>query len=163
MNGSLIVKDRYIIRYAYMITMVKETIVSLAGGLNTLKKSLKASGVTIAYLFGSQLTKETTPLSDIDIGIVLKDPSVKNNDPAGIYTSLLDAFKKYLDDPKRKIDIVYLTETSFHFQMNVIRTGVVLYSSSKKIREDYEDYVMMRGLDWNYFEETFNKEMVEAL
>ncbi len=159
----MIIKDRYIIRYAYIVNMVKkEKIVGLAG-LNALKKSLKDCGVTIAYMFGSQLTKETTPLSDIDIGIVLNDPSVKNNDPAGIYTSLLDAFKKYLNDPKRKIDIVYLTETSFHFQMNVIRTGVVLYSSSKKIREDYEDYVMMRGLDWNYFEETFNKEMVEAL
>lgn len=159
----MIIKDRYIIRYAYIVNMVKkEKIVGLAG-LNALKKSLKDCGASIVYMFGSQLTKETTPLSDIDIGVVLNDPSVKNNDPAGIYTSLLDAFKKYLNDPKRKIDIVYLTETSFHFQMNVIRTGVVLYSSSKKIREDYEDYVMMRGLDWNYFEETFNKEMVEAL
>ena len=143
--------------------MVKrEKIVSLAG-LSALKKSLKDCGVSIAYIFGSQLTKEITPLSDIDIGIVLKDASVKNKDPAGIYTSLLDAFKKYLKDSKRKIDIVYLTETSFHFQMNVIKNGVVLYSSSKKIREDYEDYVMMRNLDWKYFEETFNKEMVEAL
>ncbi|MBA3060379.1 MAG: nucleotidyltransferase domain-containing protein [Nitrospirae bacterium] len=37
-----------------------------------IKKQLKDSGVSIVYLFGSMSSGRTSPMSDVDIGIVLK-------------------------------------------------------------------------------------------
>ncbi|MFH1126565.1 MAG: nucleotidyltransferase domain-containing protein [archaeon] len=132
-------------------------------GLDALKKTLKKYSVGAVYIFGTQISGKTTPLSDIDIGIVFMNQSAKEKDPSGTYTALEDALKKYFNSPKARIDIVYLGETSFYFQMNTIKSGTILYSHGKKFREDYEDYVMMRYLDWKYVEETFNREMMEAI
>ncbi len=38
-----------------------------------IKKQLKDSGVSIVYLFGSMSSGRTSPMSDVDIGIVLRD------------------------------------------------------------------------------------------
>lgn len=143
--------------------MLKKEILARIKKSPAFKKILKANHVDVVYLFGSQVNRKTTPLSDIDIGIILKDSVAKNKDPAGTYTALEDALKKLIHMPRTRIDIVYLKETSFYFQMNVIKDNIVLYSSSEKVRQDYEEYVMMRYHDWQYTEESFNREMMEAI
>lgn len=126
-------------------------------------KILKTHGVKVAYLFGSQVKGVKTPLSDIDIGIVFKDIKVKDKDPAGVFTELYEAFKTYLKIKDQRLDLVYLQEAPFSLQMEAIKNGKVLYSESEEFRTDYEDYVMMRYMDWKYEDNLYNMEMIKAI
>lgn len=123
----------------------------------------KKYGVRIIYLFGSQVKGRKTPLSDIDIGIVFEDISIKNKDPAKIFTELYEAIKVYLKIQDQKLDLVYLQEAPFSLQMDVIQNGKVLYSESEEFRTDYEEYVMRHYMDWKYEDDLYNTEMTEAI
>ncbi len=129
-----------------------------------LKHALKKYKIGAVYLFGSAATGETTTLSDVDIGIVLKDLGVKNKDPSGVFTELYEAFRRALKlSPEQRLDLVYLQEAPFRLQMNAIKHGKVLYQESEKFRTDYEDYVIMRHLDWKYVDDTYLREVAEEI
>lgn len=129
-----------------------------------LKRVLKTYKIGAAYFFGSAATGETTPLSDVDIGIVFKDVSLKNKDPSGVFTELYEAFRHALNlSPEQRLDLVYLQEAPFRLQMNAIKYGKVLYQESEEIRTDYEDYVAMRYLDWKYVDDTYLIEVAEEV
>lgn len=129
-----------------------------------LRQALKKHKISTAYLFGSAATGETTPLSDVDIGVVFKDVALKNKDPSGVFTELYEAFRGALKlSADERLDLVYLQEAPFRLQMNAIKYGKVLYQESEDIRTDYEDYVTMRYLDWKYVDDTYLKEVAEDI
>ena len=75
-----------------------------------IKKQLKDSGVSFVYLFGSMSSGRTSPMSDVDIGIVLKGVSLLKH-TRNIYAKLYAIFADIY--PSFTIDIVFLQSAPF--------------------------------------------------
>ncbi|MBI3814555.1 MAG: nucleotidyltransferase domain-containing protein, partial [Nitrospinae bacterium] len=119
-----------------------------------IRAKLRELGVYIVYLFGSKATGMTTPLSDIDIGIVVKD-SKTLEDTRALYTVLYDIFQELY--PAKKVDIVFLQKSPLPLQYYAIKEGKVLFEDDPRITADYESYVMNMNLDFKPVLEYFDK------
>ena len=110
-----------------------------------IKKQLKDSGVSIVYLFGSMSSGRTSPMSDVDIGIVLRDVNLLKRSK-NIYTKLYAIFADIY--PSFTIDIVFLQSAPVALQYDAVRYGKVLYETDPKLRADYEAEVMNMYFDF---------------
>ncbi|MBI5197652.1 MAG: nucleotidyltransferase domain-containing protein [Nitrospirae bacterium] len=102
--------------------------------------------VAVVYLFGSQAQGRTTPMSDIDIGIVFRSPA-DPTDSLTVYTRLYDLFTDHFPAPG-EMDIVFLQQSPSSFQYQVIKHGIVLYEDNPVFRADYEEQVIKEYLDF---------------
>jgi predicted nucleotidyltransferase len=110
------------------------------------EESLRGLHVGVLYLFGSQVTGTTTPMSDIDVGVVFTSPEPLV-ESADTYTRLYDVLTDVLPGPAR-VDVVFLQRTPPAFQFNAIRTGEVLFEADPVFRADYEERVVNEYLDF---------------
>ena len=122
-----------------------------------MKKELKGKfdelGIAIAYLFGSRATGRESRLSDIDIGVVLKEvPS--GNDTRNVYHNLYGLFTEIY--PSAKLDIVFLQEASLSLQYSAVREGKILFEKDHQSTVEYENLVMNQYLDFRFVLDYFD-------
>ncbi len=97
--------------------------------------------IVCAYLFGSAALGTMSPLSDVDIGILLsKEPEASDILPA-LEADLQRAIAE------RKIDLVLLNEAPCHLGYRVIRDGRLLINRDPAEREAFEVRTITRHLD----------------
>ena len=109
------------------------------------KEKFKQLGISIVYLFGSRITGGSNKLSDIDIGVVLKDlPS--SGDTRVIYNALYKIFSEFYSDSKT--DIVLLQKAPLSLQYSAIKDGKVLFEEDSIFTADYEYKVVNQYLDF---------------
>ena len=109
------------------------------------KEQFKRFGISIVYLFGSRITGGSNKLSDIDIGVVLKDlPS--SGDTRVIYNALYKIFSELYSDSKT--DIVLLQKAPLSLQYSAIKDGKVLFEEDSIFTADYEYKVVNQYLDF---------------
>ncbi|MBU1045967.1 nucleotidyltransferase domain-containing protein [Patescibacteria group bacterium] len=132
----------------------------------------KRMGIDVVYLFGSYAQGRTYPLSDIDIGIVFKDPERYKDKTMDVYLKLYDIFtgvlpKRYLKQRfkmrEHEFDIVFLQFAPLNLQFNAIKEGVVLYEGDEANRLQYEEYVLKRNADLKYFYDLSYKCLLERI
>lgn len=127
-----------------------------------MKKELKAKleklGITIVYLFGSKATGRGSPLSDIDIGVVLKEV-VSGKKHRDIYHEVYKLFTEMY--PPEKLDIVFLQEASLSLQYSAVREAKILFEFDPNITADYEHHVMNQYLDFRPILDYFDKAAME--
>ena len=115
----------------------------------TLQKKLRRLGVAVVYLYGSQALKRATRLSDIDVGVVFKNPNLlTRRRRALLHTELL----KYLEpvlapQGSQEMDLVFLQAASAVLQFEAINAGSPLFVSDSIFRADYEESVIRQYLD----------------
>ncbi len=92
--------------------------------LEGLVERLKSHEKVLAViLFGSTVRGETTPLSDVDIAVVVEDPTPEDEAELGSLYS-------------RKIDLVLFHRLPPYIQFEVLREGKILYlRDEEKFRE----------------------------
>ncbi len=124
--------------------------------LNTFKKL----GIETIYLFGSHAQGNTHPLSDIDIGVVFSKPEKYKDNTMSAYSKLYNVFadvlpKEYLKKRFKmrahEFDLVFLQFAPFSLQFNAIRDAKVLYEKDEEERLNYQEYVVKRNADFEYF------------
>jgi len=124
-------------------------------------RKLKEYNVRIVYLFGSRAQKNEMITSDFDIGVVFRDISQLKNltdiHPI-LYNHLTEEFQVTF---KNDIDIVYLQETSPHFQYEVITKGKIIFEYDPIFRANYEENVIKEYLDFKPIEKIFSKAILE--
>lgn len=118
------------------------------------KAKLKELGISIVYLFGSKATGVATPLSDIDIGIVLKNASTLKETKA-LYNTLYGLFSEIY--PSSKLDIVFLQASPLPIQYHAIKEGKVLFEEDPKLTADYEAHTVDMYLDFKPVLEYFDR------
>ena len=79
-----------------------------------IRTKLKELGILIVYLFGSKATGMTTPLSDIDIGVVVKDS--KTLEDAMLFTIYFRSFIQI-----KKLILCSCKSPRFHFNTVQLR------------------------------------------
>lgn len=128
-------------------------------------------GVALIYLFGSQaqagakiLTGEKVvikdPLTDLDVGIVTKEPLPKLPQRlkfyAALYNDLEDLFKPF------RLDLALLEENHSVFQLEAIK-GVCVYQISEENQDIYEMMILRRAADFRPFLEKYLQEVLEEV
>jgi predicted nucleotidyltransferase len=98
--------------------------------------------VCLAYLFGSQVSGNTGPLSDYDFGVLL--------DHGSEFPTLRDVATQALVAhlSTDRVDVVILNEAPIELAYAVIAQGIVLYQRDLATRVEYEATVM--GLYGDY-------------
>lgn len=101
--------------------------------------------VIFAYLFGSRASGDASALSDVDIAVYLVDSGVLRCHELKIdlYTSLSRGMGT------NDIDIVVLNTTSNLVLLDeIIRGGLVLVDRNPDLRDEFEQRVLHRAIDF---------------
>ena len=118
------------------------------------KNKFKQLGISIVYLFGSRITGGSNKISDIDIGVVLKDlPS--SGDTRVLYNALYKLFSELYSD--ERIDIVFLQKAPLSLQYSAINDSKILFEEDPVVTADYEYRVVNQYLDFRPVLDFFDK------
>ena len=123
-----------------------------------LKGKLKKLGIFIVYLFGSKAIGRESQLSDIDIGVVFKNPPL-SIDNRFLYNILYGLFSELY--PNSKLDIVFLHNTPLSLQHSAIKVGKILFEEDPIFTADYENLVMNQYLDFRPVLDFFDRVSIE--
>lgn len=100
-----------------------------------------------AYLYGSYAKNTMTPLSDIDIAVLLdEDYKPRTADKLNFELSLESKMIQQL--PGYNIEVRILNEAPVLIQGQVIVEGILIYEKEKKRMLDFEEKVIIRYLDF---------------
>jgi predicted nucleotidyltransferase len=110
-----------------------------------LKEKLTKLGILAVYLFGSKAIGKGSPLSDVDIGVVCKDP-MQDMDTRSLYNLLYKLFSDLY--PHSRLDIVFLQTAALALQFFAIKDGKVIFAEDPRFTADYENRVIQQYLDF---------------
>jgi len=107
------------------------------------KLSVHFPQVIAAYLFGSYAGGRPTPISDVDIGIILID-KLTDMESFRIEMNLLGELQKifHMDN----IDLVVLNKAPLPIQYQAT-CGILLFTSNEEKRTDFVEYVRKYYID----------------
>lgn len=110
------------------------------------KAQLKKLGVILVYVFGSQVEGFATPLSDLDIGVVFKDPKKYEDNTLEAYQVLYRLFSKLFPHVP-EVDVVFLQFASIALQAKAALQGQSLYMANPTTHFNYRQEIMRRHAD----------------
>jgi len=114
------------------------------------KAQLKKMGVELIYLFGSFAEGFATTHSDIDIGIVFKNPRRYERNTLKAFVSLHRLFSGvYFTCPE--VDIVFLQFAPIALQAKAVMRGQLLFESERGAHVRYIEAVMRHRADLQFF------------
>jgi predicted nucleotidyltransferase len=117
-----------------------------------LKAELKKIGVSVVYLFGSRAMGKESHASDVDVGVVLKEPM---EDTRSSYKILYELFSAIY--PSSRLDIVFLHKASLPLQYFAIKDGKIIFEEDPKSTADYENRVINQYLDFRPVLDLFDR------
>jgi predicted nucleotidyltransferase len=123
-----------------------------------LRGKLKKLGISIVYLFGSKAIGRGSRLSDMDIGVVFKNPPL-SKDTRSLYDILYGLFSELY--PNRKIDIVLLQTAPLPLQYFAIKDGKILFEEDSVFTADFENLVVNQYLDFRPVLDFFDRVSAE--
>ena len=125
------------------------------------KKVFEELGVSLVYVFGSQIDGTQNKLSDIDVGVVFDKNRKKRTEKD--YTKLFDVFTDVFRE-YRKVDLIFLQDASLMLQSRVVFGGKLLYQGNDELAEvNYKEFVMKRHADTQYFRDMRQKAILERI
>ncbi len=103
--------------------------------------------VVVAYLFGSLVKREISPLSDIDIAVYL-DERIPRNRQNEVHMTLLNELITILGDD---IDLILMNSADLLMNFNIIKEGEIIYQRSETEKVMIESEIMDRYMDMRYY------------
>lgn len=121
--------------------------------------------IASAYLFGSQTSGKTGPMSDVDIAVMVKDNSPKGRE----LMREIDYLSYRIEDTLSagEVDLIVLNNQGLIFQHNVLRTGKLIYDADPDVRikfvakviSDYCDFEPTIRFMNNYYFEGYKRRL----
>lgn len=102
--------------------------------------------IASAYLFGSQSSGRVSPMSDVDIAILLKDNAPKGRELIHEEDYLAYEIAKTLG--VKEVDLIDLNSQGLIFKHNVLRTGKLIYDADPRFRISFEMRVIIEFCDF---------------
>ena len=144
-----------------MTFCMKEDLMDIDKKIQLPVESLKKLKVGLIYIFGSHAEGLAGKLSDIDIGIVFRDPKIAMGNTLIVYNELYDIFSDMFKS--EDLDIVLLERASLELKFDVISHGKVIFEISSDFRFDFEDRINMMYADYKPILNNFDKAVLERL
>lgn len=106
---------------------------------------LRDKPVALAYLHGSAARGQSTPLSDVDIALVVDEAMAP-----GSQLRLMLSVQRELDDVCGIVnaDVRVINEASLVFQGKVVTDGILIYARTDEGRVAYEETTRLRYFDF---------------
>jgi len=101
----------------------------------------KEENIILAYIYGSTAREKEHPFSDIDIAILLKEPSIDKT--IKIHSILTDSLGE-------KVDTLLLNLAPPILRYQVIKNGIRIISKNEEARIAFESRALSEGLDENF-------------
>jgi len=101
----------------------------------------KESNIVFAYLFGSLAKGKKNPLSDVDLGIYVKN--IKRLD----YLSLFNKISQMLNTDE--IDLVVLNTAPISLTGRILQTREILIDKAPFLRHQYESRILREFFDFS--------------
>lgn len=108
----------------------------------------KNQPVDLAYLFGSQASGKTKPLSDIDFAVLFTE-NLTDQERFALKIKILGDLSKILKTDK--IDLVDLKTAPPFLQFEAIRKRNEIFVRRENVRIDFETKVLFNFFDRQYF------------
>lgn len=99
-------------------------------------------GLSLAYLFGSQVDESTGPLSDIDLGIVLEEVKTVFEVQSLLTHQLMVELKPV------PVDVIHLRDAPIEMAYAVIAKGICVFQRDTLTRVEFEAEIMSRYGDY---------------
>lgn len=119
-----------------------ELVLSLRQALASL---LQHQPVSLAYLYGSAVTGQATPFSDVDIGLVI-DETLTPRDRLKLILRLQVDLSDCCDIPNA--DVRILNDAPLVFRGRVVSGGVLLYARDEGERIEFETNTRVEYFDY---------------
>ena len=116
--------------------------------------------VVVAYLFGSFAAETYTPLSDIDIAVLLREELSKEA-VEELEDEILDGLMKIFKTDE--IDLVILNSAPLSVRYGVLKTAKIIYCSNIEKTVDFQTEVVSKYLDIKPYREEFYREFLKSL
>lgn len=124
-------------------------LVSMNAKNKSINSKLKKNPEILAvYLFGSSIYGKKGKLSDLDVGIVFKEPNKILDDPKKslkIYEQLFDVFAPLVENTNQ-LDLVFLQKTPLALQKEALIKGKLIYGQEEKLT-DYKEKILLKYAD----------------
>ena len=114
--------------------------------------------IALCYLHGSCVDGSLSPLSDVDVAVLLK--SDVGRDPRKMF-DVMSTLEKAAQVPK--LDVVILNVAGPIIADRVVRKGKLLYSNSERTRIVFEAATIKRAFDFAYFSKVFDEALLSQL
>lgn len=118
------------------------------------------SEVIALYSFGSAVTYELKPLSDLDFAILLSSQLSKQQ-RFEKHLELIGIFNNVFRTDE--IDLIILNDVPLRICYTVLKTGKLLYFGKKDDLVDLRDQVLKYYLDFKYFRDSFDKIFLKGI
>lgn len=128
---------------------------------NMLFYELQKLEVGLVYLFGSYAEDKAGKMSDIDIGVLFKNPSIARGDTLKIYNKLYDIFSEIFKH--HNIDLVLLERASLELRFDAIKYGKPIFEISSDFRYNFEEKTTMLYADFKPLLNNFDKAVLERI
>ena len=102
--------------------------------------------ILFAYLFGSFGRGKQLPLSDVDIAVYLKEPTVVQEKKMEILGALIDILQT------DEIDLVVLNSAPLPLRMRILESKRVIVDREPFVRHHYESLTMREYFDFSILE-----------
>lgn len=109
----------------------------------------KKSYIKVAYLFGSQAEEKASPLSDVDIGVLI-DEKMGKEQRLELKLELISELSKLLKTDK--IDLIIMNNASINLNYEIIKCGKILFEKDAASRILFESMILSKYLDRRYYE-----------
>jgi predicted nucleotidyltransferase len=102
--------------------------------------------ILFAYLFGSFGRGKQLPLSDVDIAVYLKEPTVISKKKIEILGALIDILQT------EEIDLVVLNSAPLPLRIRILENKKVIVDREPFVRHRYESLTMREYFDFSILE-----------
>jgi predicted nucleotidyltransferase len=102
--------------------------------------------IASAYLFGSHVSGEISPESDVDIAILLKKTAPRGRELIHAEDYLAYKIAKRLE--VIEVDLIDINNKGSLFQHNVLRTGILIYDGDPAFRIKFETRTIIHFCDF---------------
>lgn len=129
-----------------------------------IKARLKSLGVALVYLYGSEALGVASRFSDLDVGIVLKEPLLLDSGEKRdrLRSKLLQCLEGLTAEKgDREVDLVFLQTASSVLQFEAIHAGRLLFAGNPVFQADYEEGVIRDYLDIRPLVETHYRAVLD--
>ena len=102
---------------------------------------MEDSNIVFAYLFGGSVRDKRSPLSDVDLGVYMKNMKGLN------YLSLFDNISQILGTDE--IDLVVLNSAPISFAGRILQKRKILIDKDPFLRHQYESRILREFFDFS--------------
>ena len=128
--------------------------------MKKLGEVLSSFDVIVCYLYGSVVRKQQTPLSDIDLAILMgRGSSAVERGRKSL--KITNAIANILD--AQEIDVRVLNDSPLEHRYNVIKEGRVIYSNDERERIEFESITLMEYFDFRPIIDQYNQYMYQRI